>query len=127
MHELIALIFKGKLVLPERIELSTSPLPRKSRSISVPKNPPHPNATMVFVNWYLSKEAQEALVKSFWATGEASVSRRKDVGHPDPAFQKKVIEGFQQDWMRGKGMMTDSDEGLRLQLRVIALAKEAGY
>ena len=97
------------------------------RSVSVPKNPPHPNATMVFVNWYLSKDAQEALVKFFWATGEASVSRRKDVGHPDPAFQKKVIEGFQEDWLQGKGMMTSSDEGLRLQLRVIALAKEAGY
>jgi len=33
--------------------------------MSVGKNAPHPNATAVFVNWFLSKEGQTAVSKSF--------------------------------------------------------------
>ncbi len=99
----------------------------RSSAITVPKNPPHRNAATVFVNWYLSKEAQEALVKSYSSTGENSFSRRTDVGHPDPAAQQKAVSGFQNGWLKGKGLMTDSDVGLKLQQKVIEIAREAGY
>lgn len=97
------------------------------RAVSVPKNPPDRNATIVFINWYLSKEAQDLVVKNFTTTGIRSVSRRKDASHPDPAVQKEVLAGFQNSWLQGKGMMTESDEGLRLQRRVIEIAHQAGY
>jgi iron(III) transport system substrate-binding protein len=45
-----------------------------SGALSVIKNSPHPNATMVFVNWLLSKEGQEVYGK---AMGQAT--RRLDV------------------------------------------------
>jgi len=46
------------------------------------KNPPHPNATKVFVNWLLSKAGQTLL-----ATELKQNSARKDVpvGDPDTA------------------------------------------
>jgi ABC-type Fe3+ transport system substrate-binding protein len=43
-------------------------------AVSVVKNPPHPNATKVFVNWLLSREGQEIFGK---AVGQAT--RRLDV------------------------------------------------
>lgn len=45
-----------------------------SGALSVVKNPPHPNATKLFVNWLLSKEGQETYGK---AMGQAT--RRLDV------------------------------------------------
>ncbi len=45
-----------------------------SGNLAVPKNPPHPNATIVFVNWLLSKEGQTAFLK---ALGQPT--RRLDV------------------------------------------------
>ena len=97
------------------------------RSLSVVKNPPHPNAAKVFVNWYLTKETQDELVKAYWKTGAESVSRRKDAGHPDPAFQQKAVKDFLSGWMNGKGLMTTSDVGLRLQKKVMKIAKDHGY
>ena len=97
------------------------------RSLSVVKKPPHPNAAKLFANWYLTRDVQAELVKAYWASGEQTASRRKDVGHPDPAFQKAAIKSFEETWMKGKGLMSTSDEGLKLQQRVVALAKEAGY
>ena len=45
-----------------------------SGNLSIVKNPPHPNATKVFVNWLLGKEGQEVFTK---AIGQAT--RRLDV------------------------------------------------
>ena len=45
-----------------------------SGNLTIIKNPPHPNATKVFVNWLLSKEGQEITTK---AMGQAT--RRLDV------------------------------------------------
>lgn len=45
-----------------------------SGGVSIVKNPPHPNAAKVFVNWLLTKEGQEIFGK---ATGQAT--RRLDV------------------------------------------------
>lgn len=66
-----------------------------SWGLSVPKNPPHIEATKVWLNWFLSKEGQEASVREtakYNATG--AVSMRKDVepapGHAEylPDFGK---------------------------------------
>ena len=45
-----------------------------SGNVAIIKNPPHPNATKVFINWLLSKEGQEVTTK---ALGQAT--RRLDV------------------------------------------------
>jgi ABC-type Fe3+ transport system substrate-binding protein len=118
---------KRKIDAPVGQGLCGFPPTGTGRSVSIPKNPPDRDAATVFVNWYLSKETQDALVRSYTATGQQSVSRRKDATHPDPDFQNKVLAGFEAGWLQGKGLMTDSDEGLRLQRKVIELARQAGY
>jgi ABC-type glycerol-3-phosphate transport system substrate-binding protein len=45
-----------------------------SGNLAIIKNPPHPNATKIFVNWLLSREEQEMVSK---ALGQAT--RRLDV------------------------------------------------
>jgi ABC-type Fe3+ transport system substrate-binding protein len=118
---------KRKIEAPVGKNLCGYPPTGTGRSVSIPKNPPDRNAATVFVNWYLSKEAQDALVRSYTATGQQSVSRRNDATHPDPDFQKATLAGFAAGWLQGKGLMTDSDEGLRLQRKVIEIARQAGY
>jgi ABC-type Fe3+ transport system substrate-binding protein len=58
-----------------------------SRGVSVLKNPPHPNATRLWVNWFLSREGQQVYVRE-WAkhqdTGASSL--RRDVA-PDPRHE----------------------------------------
>lgn len=97
------------------------------RSLSVLARAPHPNAAKLFVNWYLTRDVQEALVQAYWKIGSEVVSRRKDVGHPDPEFKARTVKEFEEGWMHGKGLMSTSDEGLRLQMLVVKTAKEAGY
>jgi ABC-type Fe3+ transport system substrate-binding protein len=66
-----------------------------SVGISIPKNPPHPDVSKLWVNWFLSKEGQEVFVRE-WALESSSgaVSMRKDVppakGHEQylPDFSK---------------------------------------
>ncbi|MGG1659873.1 ABC transporter substrate-binding protein [Brevibacillus sp. NRS-1366] len=54
-------------------------------AIGVLKNPPHPNAAKLFVNWFLSKEGQTAFVQ---ITTQYQ-SRRKDVEEsPDPTIRR---------------------------------------
>lgn len=58
-----------------------------SRGLAVFKNPPHREATIVFLNWLLSKEGQSMLVNE-WVKDNSSgaVSMRKDVApHPKHA------------------------------------------
>jgi len=52
-------------------------------TLAVLKNPPNPNATKVFVNWYLGKDGQIERAKVTEATGAGSLSRRTDVPEPD--------------------------------------------
>ncbi len=51
-----------------------------STGISVPKNPPHPEASKLWINWLLSREGQQQWVTS-WAKYNygGAVSMRKDV------------------------------------------------
>ena len=60
-----------------------------SGNVAVIKNPPHPNATKVFVNWLLTKEGQEITTK---ALGQAT--RRLDVDT---------------QWLKGLGVIPAKD------------------
>ncbi len=73
-------------VLKERVGLSAS-----NGGLALPKSPPHPNATIVFVNWFLSKEGQTVAVKSM-----GSPSSRADVPGTGvaPMFVPKPGEPF---------------------------------
>ena len=54
-------------------------------NLAVLKNPPHPNAAKVFVNWLLSKEGQSAVTKALGQpTRRFDVDTKwtKDFGHP---------------------------------------------
>jgi iron(III) transport system substrate-binding protein len=56
-----------------------------SGNLAVLKNPPHPNAAKVFVNWLLSREGQTALTKALGQpTRRFDVDTKwtKDFGHP---------------------------------------------
>ncbi len=51
-----------------------APSSNGSGVIGIVKNPPHPNAVKIFVNWFLSKEGQEV-----WVKGIVQATRRLDV------------------------------------------------
>jgi ABC-type Fe3+ transport system substrate-binding protein len=81
-----------------RAGLPVKPLPQMkdgiypvtgSGALAVIKNPPHPNATKVFVNWLLSKEGQEAYQS---AIGEPT--RRLDVAAPKEAYAVRPAREF---------------------------------
>jgi len=59
-----------------------------STGISIPKNPPHPEAAKVWLNWLLSREGQQAWVGA-WAKYNygGAVSMRKDVP-PAPGHEQ---------------------------------------
>ena len=68
-------------------------------SIQVPEPRPHPNATIVFVNWLLTKETQQKVM-----TAAQLNSRRKDVAPNDP---DRMI-----DWSRYKDYISGQSEDL---------------
>ena len=81
-----------------RAGLSVKPLPQLkdgiypvtgSGALAVIKNPPHPNATKVFINWLLSKEGQETYQN---AIGEPT--RRLDVDVPKEAYAVRPAREF---------------------------------
>lgn len=58
-----------------------------SGGLAVPEKPAHPNAAKVFVNWILSKEGQNALVKAYGSPGVRKDSTREGIPpqmYPDP-------------------------------------------
>jgi len=97
------------------------------RGLSVPKNPPHINASKVFINWVLTQPIQQQLVNLFEIRGEERMSRRKDVTHPDPEFAAAAIDSFMNRWMKGDGLLQTDTKALAYQQRVLAIAKEYGY
>jgi ABC-type Fe3+ transport system substrate-binding protein len=66
-------------------------------SIQVPDPRPHPNATIVFVNWLLTKDIQQQIMKAVELN-----SRRKDVAPNDP---DRLI-----DWSRYKDYVSGQTE-----------------
>jgi iron(III) transport system substrate-binding protein len=83
--------------------------------LAVLKNPPHPNAATVWVNWFLSRRGQQAFVDAF-AESEY-LSRRTDVTHRDPESWNAVVA-------RGDGFTTGIESGIdKLQL-VMRTARE---
>ena len=97
------------------------------RGISVAKNPPHINATKVFVNWVLTKPIQQQLVNLYEIRGEDRISRRKDVTHPDPAFRDAAVDDFLNRWMVGDGLLRTSKEAIDWGNKVLEIGKEFGY
>jgi iron(III) transport system substrate-binding protein len=57
--------------------------------LAVIKSPPHPNATKVFINWFLGREGQESYQK---AIGEPT--RRLDVEPPKEAYAVRPAREF---------------------------------
>ena len=54
----------------------------------MPKNPPHPEATKVWLNWFLSKDGQQTAVRHWAAQNPTgAVSMRKDVP-PAPGHEQ---------------------------------------
>jgi iron(III) transport system substrate-binding protein len=60
-----------------------------SGTLAVIKNPPHPNATKLFTNWFLSREGQETYQK---AIGEPT--RRLDVDAPKEPYAVRPAREF---------------------------------
>jgi ABC-type Fe3+ transport system substrate-binding protein len=87
-----------------------------SRTISILKSPPHPNATLVFLNWMLSKQGQDAWARL--SLENAANSRRKDVKvySPDTTPDYSKLEEYEPILGTKEGQVT-SDQ-------VIAIAKQ---
>lgn len=70
-----------------------------SAVLTIAKKAPHPNAAIVFLNWYASKPGQEAF-SATWRTP----SNRTDVEIPTvpdyvkPVAGKKYLEQYREDW-----------------------------
>lgn len=61
--------------------------PGSSGNITVIKNAPHPNATKLFLNWYLSKEGQLAMQKAYPKGDSLRTDIPKDM--IDPRWRRK--------------------------------------
>jgi ABC-type Fe3+ transport system substrate-binding protein len=84
--------------------------------IAVFANAPHPNASKVFVDWYLSREGQEAQNE----TRDPSIgfSRRTDVVSPDPDDTP--------DWSRWDSYVSPNQEkDISLTRQVIGIYNSA--
>jgi ABC-type glycerol-3-phosphate transport system substrate-binding protein len=92
-----------------------------SHGFSTPKNPPHPEATKVWVNWFLSKEGQASWVKA-WASHNSSgaVSMRKDV--PPAKGHEQYLPDFEH---HNKYVLVSSEAGSNEVKGVIKIFKEA--
>ena len=78
-----------------------------------PKSPPHPNATKVFVNWYLSREGQITLQKALSGGQEESPdSLRIDIPKDDIPTDSRRRDGVEymdldsrEEWMQRDGYL----------------------
>ncbi len=97
----------------EKVGLSPS-----NGGLAVPTAPAHPNATVVFVNWFLSKEGQAVAVKSM---GFASARTDVPATGVNPMFVPKPGEGF----------LVQDEEANALQIKMTpewkAILTKAGY
>ena len=57
-------------------------------NLMVPKIQPNPNATKVFLNWYLSREGQETMMR-FFQLGTTIPSLREDITEWGPVLQQQ--------------------------------------
>jgi len=69
-----------------------------SYGVGILKNPPHPNAAAVFLNWFLSKEGQQAFVQSVEATTpppyDQAQSIRVDVDPNPDAIKDQAMPDY---------------------------------
>jgi ABC-type Fe3+ transport system substrate-binding protein len=62
-------------------------------SIALPTQPPHPNATKVFVNWLLSREGQVALQRAANTPYNSEESLRSDVPKDVVRSEVRRVDG----------------------------------
>ena len=86
--------------------------------INVLKKAPHPNAAKVYLNWFLSKQGQEAFTKSFWKRNQL-FSRRKDVAQPNSPAAKAAIAAHKS----GKWLSTGSETHLPFMKKVLVITR----
>jgi ABC-type Fe3+ transport system substrate-binding protein len=84
-----------------------------ANGLEVLKNAPHPNATRVFLRWYLSQEGQDAMAQALMAS-----SRRLDVKSYDPISTPDYANLDQYQFRVGTA------QGEALLERAMALAKK---
>jgi iron(III) transport system substrate-binding protein len=91
-----------------------------STGIAVPKNPPHPEITKLWVNWLLSREGQQAWVDA-WAKYNygGAVSMRKDV--PPAPGHEEFLPDFEHP---ERYVFVSSEKGSEEVDATIALFKE---
>jgi len=82
--------------------------------ITVLQKPPHPNAAAIFINWYLSKEGQEAFLKGIASTeptGQDAHSARADIEpHPDAVANGNVPDYANMSKYSLQGMEQGAEE-----------------
>ena len=88
-----------------------------SRGVAVLKKPPHPDATKVWLNWFLSKEGQETFVREWVKSNDSgAVSFRKDV-EADPKHKASEPDYTKLD----KYFLAGADSGEELLSTVIKM------
>ena len=67
--------------------------------VSIPKNAPHPNAALVFVNWYLSSRGQAVVQKAgHFASLRVDIPRDGVADYLTPDPTKTYINQYTEDW-----------------------------
>jgi len=91
-----------------------------SWGMSVPKNPPHPDAVKVWLNWFMSKEGQEAKLRHWPLHNQTgSLSMRKDVP-PAPGHEQYLPDFSQPD----QYVFVSSEKGSREIAETVKIFKE---
>jgi len=91
-----------------------------SWGMSVPKNPPHPDAVKVWLNWFMSKEGQQAKVR-VWPEHNrtGALSMRKDVP-PAPGHEQYLPDFSKPD----QYVFVSSEKGSREIRETVKIFKE---
>jgi ABC-type Fe3+ transport system substrate-binding protein len=94
---------------PSEARFPHEPVATGFGTLSLPANPPHPNATKVYVNWLLSKAGQISWEKTGFD------SRRTDIAHVAPETLPKPGEPYVAD---------EAEANLHYRLEVEELGKQ---
>ena len=94
---------------PSEARLPHEPVATGFGTLSMPANPPHPNAAKVYVNWLLSKAGQISWEKTGFD------SRRTDIAHVSPETVPKPGEPYVAD---------EAEANLHYRLEAQALGKQ---
>lgn len=110
-QENVAMFVKMGAPISQVVVAEGGKLSSGAGALGVPKNTPHPNATLVFVNWLLTKEGQEVFNEGF-----ITPSSRLDAS----------TEGISEfNFARpGEKVIVESEEHYKLQEKMIPVTRE---